>query len=277
MNLWFTEYYENDTALSIKIKKTLFSGKSKFQKIDVLESEHLGKILLLDDIIMLTEAHEFAYHEMIAHVPLFHHPNPKKVLIIGGGDGGTAREVLRHSCIEECVMCEIDEMVVKISKEFLPTVASEFENPKLKLLYKDGVKFIEENTNKFDIIIIDSTDPEGFAEGLFKQKFYQSVFNCLKEDGIMVAQAENPYYYFDIQKDMFNNLKNVFPIVSMYLSFVPFYPSGMWAFAFASKKYKPLEKVRFDDIKAIEGSLRYFNSDIIKSCFALPNFAKKVI
>lgn len=277
MNLWFTEYYENDTALSIKIKRTLYSGKSKYQKIDVLESEQLGKILLLDDLIMLTEAHEFAYHEMIAHVPLFNHPAPKSVLIIGGGDGGTAREVLRHENIEKCVMCEIDDMVVKVTKEYIPSVGSQFDNPKLELLFKDGVKFIEENTNKFDIIIIDSTDPVGFAEGLFKQKFYQSVYDCLREDGIMVAQAENPYYYADIQKDMFNNLKAVFPILSMYLSFIPFYPSGMWSFAFASKKYKPLENVRYDDIKKMENELKYFNSDIIKSCFSLPNFAKKVL
>ncbi|MGA1845777.1 polyamine aminopropyltransferase [Deferribacter abyssi] len=277
MELWFTEKYENNTAFSIKIKKTLYSGKSPYQKIDILESEDLGRILLLDDFIMLTEAHEFAYHEMIAHVPLYAHPNPENVLIIGGGDGGTAREVVKHDIVKKCVMCEIDGMVVEKSKEFLPTVASAFDNPKLNLMIDDGVKFIKDNKDSFDVIIIDSTDPIGPAEGLFKQEFYRHVFKCLKDDGIMVAQAENPYYYTNIQKDMFNNLKAVFPIVAMYLSFIPFYPSGMWAFAFASKKYRFNDNPRISDIKNMEKSFKYFNKDIFYGCFALPNFAKEVL
>jgi spermidine synthase len=276
MNLWFTELYENDSGFAVKIKETLFSGKSEYQKLDILQTEQLGKMMVLDGLVMLTEANEFSYHEMIAHVPLIAHPNPERVLVIGGGDGGTAREVLKHEIVKECVMVEIDELVVEKSKEFFPEIASAFDNPKLNLIIDDGFKYIEDNKNAFDVIIIDSTDPIGPAEPLFSSRFYKNVNECLKTDGIMSAQSESPYLYKKIIKLMYANIKSAFPIVKMYTGFVPFYPTGMWSFAFGSKKYTYQEKPRIEDIDKLE-NLNYFNRKIYYSAFDLPNFAKDLV
>ena len=282
MEKWFDETLDENlfnvgARTSIKIGKTLYKGQSPFQTLEIVETVRFGKMMLLDDCIMLTETNEFAYHEMIAHVPLFAHPNPERVLIIGGGDGGTAREVLKHPQVKECVMVEIDALVVEKSKEFFPTIASAFDHPRLTLLIEDGVKYIEENNNAFDVILIDSTDPVGPAEGLFSASFYQKTFAALKEDGLISAQAESPYYFQKTQKDLFEVLKGIFPYVTMYLSAIPFYPSGTWSFAFASKKYQENTQARLKDIEILEQELSYFNQDVFRGCFALPNFIRKNI
>lgn len=282
MEKWFDETLDENlfpigARTSIKIGRTLFKGDSPYQTLEVVETARFGKMMLLDNCIMLTEANEFAYHEMIAHVPLFAHPNPKRVLIIGGGDGGTAREVLKHPTVEECVMVEIDALVVEKSREFFPTVASALDHPKLTLLIEDGVKYIQNNQNAFDVILIDSTDPVGPAEGLFSAEFYRQAYASLKEDGLLSAQAESPYYFQKTQKELFAVLKGIFPYVSMYLSAIPFYPSGTWSFAFASKKYKEHSNARFEDIRQLEQSLNYFNGEVFRGTFALPNFIKKTI
>ncbi len=282
MNLWFNEEFNDDqlsigARTSIKIKKTLYAGKSKYQKLNIVETESFGRMMLLDDIIMLTEENEFAYHEMIAHVPLFAHPDPERVLVIGGGDGGTAREVVKHSAVKECVMVEIDELVVEKSKEFFPTLSSVFSDPKLTLLIGDGIEYMQKNKNNFDIIIIDSTDPIGPAEGLFSRDFYKDIFGALKNDGIVVAQAETPYFYKKIQKNYFSMLKDIFPYVTMFLSHIPFYPSGTWSLAFASKKYNETDQPRLAEMDDFSKNLNYFNKEVYKACFALPNFVKKIV
>jgi len=271
----FIEDYLNGTSLKINIKRHLYSGRSEFQKIDILETEKLGNLMLLDDVVMLTEANEHAYHEMIAHVPLFSHPEPERVLVIGGGDGGTAREVMRHPQVKECVMCEIDGLVVDKAKEFFPELARAFDNPKMNLVIGDGIEYIQENRESFDVIIVDSTDPEGPAEGLFKEPFYKDVFSALKDGGIMTAQAESPYEMPDEQRAMFAEIAKVFPFITMYLSFIPFYPTGMWSFAFASKGDTGRGIVREEYIISMENSLKYFNRDIMSACFALPTFVRE--
>lgn len=280
MERWFNEdldesIFNTGARTSIKIGATLFEGESLYQKLQVVETPHFGNMMILDGCIMLTEANEFAYHEMIAHVPLFVHPHPERVLIIGGGDGGTAREVLKHACVKECVMVEIDALVVEKSKEFFPRVACELENPRLTLLIEDGIKYIENNLNAFDVILIDSTDPVGPAEGLFSKEFYQKAFQALKEDGLLTAQAESPYYFKKVQKELFKVLNEVFPYTTMYLSFIPFYPSGMWSFALASKKYEENTQPRITGIQKMEGTLHYLNEAVFKGCFALPTFVKQ--
>jgi spermidine synthase len=282
MELWFNEHFEDahlavGARTSIKIKDILYSGKSEYQKIDIVETTDFGRMMLLDGIIMLTEKFEFSYHEMITHVPLFTHPNPERVLVIGGGDGGTAREVVKHKSVKECVMVEIDGCVVEKSKEFFPTLSSVFNDPKLTLLIEDGVSYMQEHRNEFDIIIIDSTDPIGPAEGLFSQKFYQNVYDALKKDGIVTAQGESSYYYPNIQKNLLSNIKKIFPYVTMYMSFIPFYPGGAWSLAFGSKKHKETDTTRFDEMEAFSKNLRYFNENIYRACFYLPNFAKEIV
>jgi spermidine synthase len=279
---WFNEQLDESifdlgARISIKVGKKIFEGQSDYQKLEIYETPKFGNLMVLDGAVMLTEANEVAYHEMITHVPLFAHPNPERVLIIGGGDGGAAREVLRHPGVKECVMVEIDGLVVEKSREYFPTIACELDNPRLTLLIADGVKYIEENQSAFDVILVDSTDPVGPAEGLFSKAFYQKCFASLKEDGILAAQAESPYYFRKTQKELFEVLKAVFPYSTLYLSAIPFYPSGTWSFAFASKKYRQNEQVRTEAMEKMRPELRYFNPEVFYGCFALPTFMREVL
>ena len=262
-------------ALKFKVNKVLFSGKSSFQTVDVVETELLGRMLLNDGTIMVTEKDEFVYHDMITHVPLFTHPNPKNVLVIGGGDGGTAREVLRHKSVERCVMVEIDEMVVNACKEFIPQTSSALKDPRLELIIGDGIKFVQETTEKFDVILVDSTDPIGYAEPLFNISFYQSIEKCLTDDGIVISQGESPFYYKDMQKKLLGIKSEVFPITSIYNFSNLTYPGSLWSFTVGSKKYHP---VRDFDAKRVDDSgmaFEYYNKHIHQAAFAIPSFMRK--
>ena len=269
--MWISDGWDKQKGrtVSIEVTEKLASLRSKFQLIEVYQTKSVGKVLLLDGVIMLTEFDEFAYHEMIAHVPLAAHPNPKKILIIGGGDGGTVREVIKHN-VDEVHVCEIDEEVIKISKKYFPNLANSFLDPRVKIFYEDGAKFVRDKKEAYDIIIVDSSDPIGPAEILFKEEFYKSVYSSLKEDGIVVSQMESIYYDLDIIYNVITNNKKIFPIVKYYYTLVPTYPSGNIGFCFCSKKYNP-EEFRELDITG----LKYYNSKIHKASFVLPNFAKE--
>jgi len=276
MDLWVEEKHRGYFATRFKCKKVLFSGKSKWQHIDVIETEGHGRMLLNDGIVMISDRDEFVYHEMISHVPLFVHSQPKHVLIIGGGDGGVAGEVLRHS-VEKCVMVEIDEMVVQVCRKYFPKIAGSFQNPKLKLKIEDGVKFVKDSSEKFDVVLVDSTDPLGPAKALFKAPFYKDVYSLLKEDGILVAQAESPFFELDTQVAILEALKSVFPLVFLYHYSNTVYPGGFWSFAFASKKYHPLQDFKPQRVLHKKWDLSYYNRDIHKAAFAQPEFVKKTL
>ncbi|RLB71498.1 MAG: spermidine synthase [Deltaproteobacteria bacterium] len=279
MDLWYTEKHSDNVGISIKATKTLFSGKSKFQQLDIIETLEFGRMMLLDGLVMVTERDEFIYHDMIVHPALFTHPDPKKVLVIGGGDGGTIREIMKHPEVELAVLCEIDGLVIEKSIEFLPSMASEIDgnNPRVKLHVDDGLAYIRDHQNEFDIILVDSTDPIGPAVGLFEENFYRSVFSALKADGIMIAQSESPFYHAEIQKSMYQNLRAVFPLVKMYQAFIPTYPSGFWSFAFASKKYHPITDFDHDRAAGRNFHSRYYNEDLHLGAFMLPTFARENI
>ena len=243
MELWYTEKHSEHAGLTLKVSKTLFSGESEFQKLDIVETPEYGELMLLDGLVMVTERDEFVYHEMITHPALFTHPDPKKVLVIGGGDGGSIREIMKHPGVEQAAAVRNRRLWLSTkSVELLPSMACEIDgsNPRVKLHVNDGMAYIREHQNAFDVILVDSTDPVGPAEELFAKDFYRMVFGALKEDGIMVAQSESPFYHGEIQKHMYRNLRAVFPIVEMYQAFIPTYPSGLWSFAFASKRYHPV-------------------------------------
>ena len=279
MSLWVEEIHRGYFSSRFKCKKILFSGKSKWQCIDVIETEGMGLMLLNDGIVMLSERDEFIYHEMIAHVPLSIHPHPKKVLIIGGGDGGTAREALRHN-IQECVLVEIDEMVVQVCKKYFPKISSSFKNPKLNLKIQDGLKFVKESVQKFDVVLVDSTDPLGPAKDLFSRPFYKDVHALLSDDGVLAVQAESPFFELETQKDILQSLKSLFPIVSLYHYSNIVYPGGgLWSFALASKKHHPIRNFDADKIKEKikTWNLSYYNTDIHKASFAQPEFIRKFI
>jgi len=275
--LWVHETHKGIVSLAFKVEATLFSGQSPFQKVDVIQTTGHGKVLLNDGIVMISERDEAVYHEMIAHVPLFVHPDPKKVLIIGGGDGGTAREVLRHPGVERVVMVEIDKMVVDACREHMPAVSGALDDPKLELLIDDGVKYVADTDETFDVAIIDSTDPIGPAAPLFDSAFYENTAKCLADDGIMITQSESPYYDPEIQSSMFSNQRPHFPKLHMYLFSNLTYPGGLWSFGFASKKYCPLGDFRKEQVDAAGFDTFYYNARIHRAAFALPQFAKKAL
>tara|TARA_B100000925_G_scaffold290088_1_gene274471 strand:+ start:11839 stop:12693 length:855 start_codon:yes stop_codon:yes gene_type:complete len=272
--LWIEEKHEN-FSLGFKVNKVLFSGKSDFQTVDVVETEQLGNMLLNDGLIMCTEKDEFVYHDMIAHVPLFVHPTPKKVLVIGGGDGGTAREVLRHPNVEKCVMVEIDKMVVDASIAHLPITSCVFDNPKLELHIDDGLKFVKETKEKFDVVLVDSTDPIGPAQPLFGEEFYQDIYNCLNDDGIVVSQGESPFYEVPMQKKLMGIINKIFPISTIYNFSNLTYPGGLWSFTFGSKKHHPINDFKSERVSSFDGEFKYYNQRIHPGAFAIPSFMAK--
>ena len=279
MDLWYTEKHSENVGITMKIKETLFSGKSEFQQLDIIDTLEYGKMMLLDGLVMVTERDEFIYHDMIAHPALFTHPCPKKVLVIGGGDGGSIREIMKHPSVEQAVLCEIDGLVIEQSIQHLPSISCAIDgtNPRVKLHVDDGLAYIREHQDEFDVILVDSTDPIGPAVGLFEEDFYRLVNGALKKDGIMVAQSESPFYHAKIQRDVFCNLRKVFPIVEMYQAFIPTYPSGFWSFAFASKKYHPATD--FDKKRATQRGFytKYYNEELHLGAFMLPTFARENI
>ncbi len=272
LELWVTETHDNTMRLGFRVKKTLFTGKSPYQKVDVVETADHGVMLLNDGLIMLSQRDEFIYHEMIAHVPLFVHPSPKKVLVIGGGDGGSAREILKHKNIEKVVMVEIDGMVVEASKKFLPEVSYGLDDPRLDLLIEDGVKFTENTKEKFDVVIIDSTDPVGPATPLFGRSFYENVSKILNPGGILISQAESPFYGSKIQRVMLANQRPFFKKLHIYLFSNLTYPGGLWSFGFASKGLCPVKDFDRKKVQKANINTGYYNPEIHVAAFALPGF-----
>ena len=273
--LWVEEKLEDFAGFRFKVERTLFSGVSEFQSVDIVETKGHGKMLLNDGLVMLTERDEFVYHDMISHVPLFTHPNPRKVLIIGGGDGGTAREVLRHPSVEKCVMVEIDKMVVDACVEHIPQTAACLSNPKLELRIEDGIKYAKETKEKFDVILVDSTDPIGPAQPLFGPEFYRDLYACLNDDGIVVSQGESAWFAVDMQQTLLGVLAQVFPIVRLYKYHNLGYPGGLWGFTYASKKLDPIANFDPSLVKKSGLEFNYYNEETHRAAFSLPQFMKR--
>ncbi len=278
MSVTFTEFYpEVDGAFTMQVSKMLYSDRSPYQKIDIVESPQFGRVLLLDDMVMLTERDEFIYHEMIAHVPLFVHPNPRQVLVIGGGDGGTVRELLRHEIVQHVDLVDIDEMVTRACLKYIPTVAGKLLSERVECKFQDGVKYVKETQQRYDIIIVDSTDPDTVGEGLFTRQFYQDCYRILNDDGILVNQSESPAWQPQAMKSIIRKLKSVFDQLYFYQAHIPTYPSGHWAFGFATKKYHPVKNFRKERYRQLNLPFKYYNSDIHRAAFALPTFFREMI
>ncbi|MBO8170127.1 MAG: polyamine aminopropyltransferase [Thermoanaerobacteraceae bacterium] len=272
--LWFTELQTPSIKISCLTNKTLHWEKSKYQEIAVIDTEAFGRMLLLDGIIQTTVKDEFVYHEMISHVALNTHPNPEKVLVIGGGDGGTIREVAKHPKVKEAVLCEIDEGVVEASRKYLPEIAAGLDNPKVTVLIDDGIKHVQEHENTYDVIIVDSTDPIGPAVGLFAADFYRQIHRALTDEGIFVAQTESPFFNRDLIKRIQKDLSEIFAINKLILANVPTYPGGLWTFSMGSKKHDP-EKVDRDSIPELD--TKYYSKDVHFSSLVLPPFVKELM
>lgn len=272
MDLWMTEYQTPNLGLSCRIKETLYSGKSEFQDIAIVDSHEFGRMLVLDGVFQTSVFDEYIYHEMIAHVPLCTHPAPKKVLVIGGGDGGTVREAVKHQDVDIIKMVEIDGLVVDVSKKFLPeiSIALRENHPKVDLTIGDGIQHMHDVESEYDVIIVDCSDPIGPGEGLFTYQFYTDVYKALKQDGLFVQQTESPFYHQPLIKRLYKDISSLFPITQLYLASIPLYPGGLHCFTMGSKKYRP----QINSAGEVPVGMKYFNTAVYQSCFSLPEFVK---
>lgn len=275
MELWYTEKQTEEFGITAKISETLYTEKTEFQQLDIIQTNQFGRMLVLDGCVMTTDVDEFVYHEMITHVALNTHPNPKKVLVVGGGDGGAIREIVKHASVEKAVLAEIDGGVIEHSKTYFPQIACELTgNPRVDVQVIDGIKHIHDHKGEYDVIIIDSTDPVGPAVGLFEKGFYQGIYDALKPDGILVAQTESPWFHKELITRVFKDLKSIFPITRLFTASIPTYPSGLWSFTIASKQHDPLE---VDASKIKDLNTKYYSAEIHHSVFKLPNFVADLV
>lgn len=274
MDLWYTEKQTEHFGITAKVKRTLHTEQTPFQKLDMLETEEFGNMLTLDGMVMTTERDEFVYHEMVAHVPLFTHPNPKNVLVVGGGDGGVLREIIKHPEVEKATLVEIDGQVIEYSKKYLPTIASAFGDERIEVKVDDGFMHIAQSRNAYDVIMVDSTEPVGPAAKLFEKGFYEGIAKALKDDGLFIAQTDNPWFKADLIRQVFGDVNEIFPVTRLYTANVPTYPSGLWTFTIGSKKHDPLE---VSDDRFHEIDTKYYTKELHKAAFVLPKFVADII
>ena len=278
-DLWVTEKQTPYCGLALRVRETLVTDRSSFQAIDIMDTYEYGKMLLLDGRVMITDRDEFVYHDMMAHVPVnalrYQGIEPKTVLVIGGGDGGTVRELLKAPSIQKVILCEIDGKVVDYSLKYFPAVSGALKDPRVHVNIGDGIEFLKDKKNEYDIICVDSTDPIGPAEGLFNSEFYRNVYMALTPHGIAVAQSESFLFFPDMVKQIHHKLKKIFPHLGFYQASIPTYPSGTWCFSFASKTINPLSCRNPDFVEKIKFESTYYNALIHQGAFALPTFAVK--
>lgn len=281
MALQYNEFYHRQTGLTIGIEQVLFSKQSSFQNVEIYQTDTWGKLLVIDGMVMLSEHDEFVYHEMLSHVPLNTHPDPRQVLIIGGGDGGTAREVLRHPSIEQVDLVEIDETVIQACQDLMPEIG-DWNNPKLNVRITNGIEHIKESRDRYDVILVDGSDPVGPAVDLFRKEFYTYCHQALRDNGVMATQCESPWVasYYPHMKEVYDSMNELFAIHQPYLASIPLYPAGLWCFMLGSKSQNPLNE---QAVKRAESNttspdipFRYYNPEIHQSAFSLPEFVREI-
>ena len=279
MQMWFSEYHTVNVKLDVRIEEQLFSGKSEYQEIDVFKSYEFGKMAALDGEIVFSDADEFIYDEMVTHVPMAVHPCVKDVLIIGGGDGGVARELTHYDEIEEIDVVETDHVFIDVCRDYFPDNACGLDDPRVTVFNANGLRFLRTKVDEYDLIISDAIDPLGHAAGLFTKEFYGNCFRALKEDGIMVYQHGSPFYDEDEEtcRAMHRKASHSFPISRVYQAHIPTCPSGYWLFGFASKKYHPLKD--FDAKKWLERGIKtwYYSEHLHKGAFMLPKYVEDML
>lgn len=271
MEFWLTEKHTAGYSVNWKCSETVYSEQTELQQLAIVKTDEFGQALVLDGVIQTTERDEFIYHEMMAHPALMSHPQPVSALVIGGGDGGTVKEIIKHETIKQVDLVEIDEKVIWASREFLPEISCGLSDSRVNIFVEDGLKFIKRKQSYYDVVFIDSSDPVGPAVELFGDSFYRDVYSALKEDGIMVAQTESPQFNTELLAEVHKTIKGIFPTTRTYLTSIASYIGGFFTFTMGSKKYDPLEAA-VDKEKLKDMNLKYYNADIHKACFALPNF-----
>ncbi|CAG8770185.1 spermidine synthase [Gigaspora rosea] len=266
-------------AMCLEIDEILHHEKSLYQDVLLFKSKTYGNVLALDGVIQCTERDEHSYQEMITHIPMMCHPNPQKVLVIGGGDGGVLREVVKHESVEEVTLCDIDEAVIRTSKKYLPGMAIGFDNPKVKVHIGDGFPFLEDKANCYDVIITDSSDPVGPAESLFQYKYYELMKNALRPGGVVAAQGECQWLHLKLIAEVRTFCRQLFPVVEYAYTTIPTYPSGQIGILVCSADpscnlKKPIRKWSEDKEEKL---FKYYNSEIHEAAFVLPQFTKSAL
>lgn len=276
-DIWLSEYHAPDVKFSLK-SEILACEQSPFQKMVMAQNDTYGRFFTLNGYVQVTAKDEFVYHDMIVHPAMAVNPAIKRVLIIGGGDGGTAREVCRYPHIEKIDMVEIDEMVVRLCRQYLPQTAAVFDNPRLNLIIGDGLAHVMNSPDdSYDLILVDSTDPVGPGEGLFTREFYRNCSRILSPEGIMINQQEGAFYDWDFREMQraHGKIRDVFPIARIYGFNIPSYASGCWYFGFASKALDPLKDQQAAEWEKFGLQTKYYNSQIHQAAFALPSYVKE--
>jgi spermidine synthase len=272
---WVSEMWQ-DVETRYRVRSVIYDDKSDFQHLQIVDTYRYGKMLLLDGIVQTTERDEFIYHEMMVHVPMLSHSEPKNALIIGGGDGGILREVLRYKSIEKATIVEIDPMVIEFCKEYLPGLSGgAFNDQRTELIINDGSVYVEETEDKYDIIIVDSPDPVGPARALFSEKFYSGIHRILGSGGIMTRQTGSVNMQPDEQKEAYALLQGMFDHVLFYLYTVPTYIGGLFSTVFCSDSVNPMD-IGYDELNSRFNQAllktRYYSPEIHRGAFCVPKF-----
>lgn len=277
---WFSEVSDlwPGIALSLKVEEVLHSERSRFQEILVVKTKSHGRALMLDGAIQCTEKDEFSYHEMISYLPLCSHPKPRDILIVGGGDGGAAREIAKHPDVERITLVDIDDRVIEVCKQYLPRLSLGLNNPKVTVVVGDGFEFLRNHCGEFDVIITDSSDPVGPAEHLFKQPYYELLRAALKSDGIIASQAGTVWESMQQVQSTFQHCKTVFPVATYAVTAVPTYPTGQIGFILGSLNSQsnfaePMRIFNEEDLDRME--IKYYNDKVHRAAFVLPRFIEK--
>ncbi|MGT2747069.1 spermidine synthase [Streptococcus penaeicida] len=279
MDLWFSELHTDDVKLSMKTSQQLFVGQSEWQDIAVIETPSFGKVLVLNGHVLFSDADNFVYNEMVIHVPMAVHPNPKKVLIIGGADGGVAQVLEMYPDIEAIDLVEPDEMLVDVCRQYFPEFAAGLDDERVTIYHQDGLRFLRNCENEYDIIINDATDPFGHTEGLFTKEFYGNSYRALKEDGIMIYQHGSPFFDEDESafRSMHRKASQSFPISRVFQAHIPTSPAGYWLFGFASKKYHPLTDFMPEKWKERQLETEYYTTNLHHGAFMLPKYVEDIL
>lgn len=279
MEFWFSEMHTDNVKMSIRVNKQLASEESDFQRIDVFDSPEFGRFLVSDGSIIFSEKDEFPYDEMIVHVPMAVHPAVRRVLVIGGGDGGVARELSHYDEIEEIDIVEPDKLFVDLCKKYFPDNSCGLEDKRVQIYYEDGLKFLRKKSDEYDLIINDSTDPLGHTAGLFTKEFYGNCYKALRDDGIMVYQHGSPFFDEDEAecRAMHRKAYRTFPISRVYQAHIPTCPSGYWLFGFASKKYHPLKDFNAKRWNERKIKTWYYTTNLHVGSFMLPKYVEDLL
>ena len=279
MDMWYSEVHTSNVKLSLHINKQIATAQSDYQRLDVLESSEFGKLLVSDGEMVFSEADEFVYDEMVAHVPMAVHPHVKKVLIFGGGDGGVATCLTQYPEIECIDIVEPDELMVEMCKTYLPEASAGLSDPRVHLYFQDGLRFLRSIEGEYDLIVNDSNDPFGHEEGLFTKEFYGNCYKALKEDGIMVYQHGSPFFDEDEEacRSMHRKVYKSFPISRVYQAHIATCPSGYWLFGFASKKYHPVHDLDVERWKTRKLETWYYTTNLHVGAFMLPKYVEDML